>query len=166
MTPLWKGTTLIWANKVRLETDLRFTEDFQNTFNTTLLAEIGQVNIFMATCRETEVEPELVRGIQQEEEELEEEEEEERVTECVQEEENGLEEEEEEEEVVEAVETTEKEVEDETQEEGPKEDEENQEDSEEYRDVEEQHISADPRSTSQSELEGLGERSTYCKYKF
>ncbi|XP_045076450.1 histone H3.v1-like [Coregonus clupeaformis] len=97
------GTTLIWANKVRLETDLRFTEDFQNTFNTTLLAEIGQVNIFMATCRETEVEPELVRGIQQEEEELEEEEEEERVTECVQEEENGLEEEEE---VVEAVETT------------------------------------------------------------
>ncbi|CAB1327419.1 unnamed protein product [Coregonus sp. 'balchen'] len=141
------GTTLIWANKVRLETDLRFTEDFQNTFNTTLLAEIGQVNIFMATCRETEVEPELVRGIQQEEEELEEEEEEERVTECVQEEENGLEEEEE---VVEAVETTEKEVEDET-----KEDEENQEDSEEYRDVEEQHISTDPRSTSQSELEGL-----------
>ncbi|KAK6291611.1 hypothetical protein J4Q44_G00373950 [Coregonus suidteri] len=151
------GTTLIWANKVRLETDLRFTEDFQNTFNTTLLAEIGQVNIFMATCRETEVEPELVRGIQQEEEELEEEEEEERVTECVQEEENGLEEEEE---VVEAVETTEKEVEDETKEEGPKEDEENQEDSEEYRDVEEQHISTDPRSTSQSELEGLEELDT------
>ncbi|XP_045072262.1 uncharacterized protein LOC121537641 isoform X2 [Coregonus clupeaformis] len=151
------GTTLIWANKVRLETDLSFTENFQNTFNTTLLAEIGQVNIFMATCRETEVEPELVRGIQQEEEELEEEEEEERVTERVQEEENGLEEEEE---VVEAVETTENEVEDETQEEGPKEDEENQEDSEEYRDVEEQHISTDPRSTSQSELEGLEEEDT------
>ncbi|CAB1327421.1 unnamed protein product, partial [Coregonus sp. 'balchen'] len=32
------GTTLIWANK----TDLSFTEDFQNTFNTTLLAEMGE----------------------------------------------------------------------------------------------------------------------------
>ncbi|XP_064819657.1 protein-lysine methyltransferase METTL21C-like [Oncorhynchus masou masou] len=48
------GTTLIWANKVRFPTDLAFTEDFKNTFNTTLLAEMGEVQIFMATCRETE----------------------------------------------------------------------------------------------------------------
>ncbi|XP_038838170.1 protein-lysine methyltransferase METTL21C-like [Salvelinus namaycush] len=48
------GTTLIWANKVRFPTDLVFTEDFKNTFNTTLLAEMGEVKIFMATCRETE----------------------------------------------------------------------------------------------------------------
>ncbi|CAB1327422.1 unnamed protein product [Coregonus sp. 'balchen'] len=52
-------TTLIWANTVRLETDLSFTEDFQNTFNTTLLAEMGEVKIFKATCRQTEEEPEL-----------------------------------------------------------------------------------------------------------
>ncbi|CDR00083.1 unnamed protein product, partial [Oncorhynchus mykiss] len=48
------GTTLIWANKVRFPTDLVFTEDFKNTFNTTLLAEMGEVKIFKATCRETE----------------------------------------------------------------------------------------------------------------
>ncbi|XP_052373388.1 uncharacterized protein LOC118382916 isoform X2 [Oncorhynchus keta] len=60
------GTTLIWANKVRLKS---FTENFQNTFNTTLLAEIGEVNIFMGTCRETEEKPELDPGKQQEEEE-------------------------------------------------------------------------------------------------
>ncbi|XP_064871488.1 protein-lysine methyltransferase METTL21C-like [Oncorhynchus nerka] len=48
------GTTLIWANKVRFPTDLVFTEDFKNTFNTTLLAEMGEVKIYKATCRETE----------------------------------------------------------------------------------------------------------------
>ncbi|XP_045555589.1 protein-lysine methyltransferase METTL21C isoform X1 [Salmo salar] len=48
------GTTLIWANKVRFPSDLVFTEDFKNTFNTTLLAEMGEVKIFKATCRETE----------------------------------------------------------------------------------------------------------------
>lgn len=37
------GTTLIWANKVRFPSDLVFTEDFKNTFNTTLLAEMGEV---------------------------------------------------------------------------------------------------------------------------
>uniref|UniRef100_A0A8C8HQH8 Uncharacterized protein n=1 Tax=Oncorhynchus tshawytscha TaxID=74940 RepID=A0A8C8HQH8_ONCTS len=63
------GTTLIWANKVRLKTDLSFTENFKNTFNTTLLAEIGEVNILMGTCRETEEKPELDPGKQQEEEE-------------------------------------------------------------------------------------------------
>ncbi|MFT7808624.1 protein-lysine methyltransferase METTL21C-like [Arapaima gigas] len=48
------GTTLIWANKVRFESDLRFTENFKRTFNTTLLTELpeDEVKIFMATSRE------------------------------------------------------------------------------------------------------------------
>ncbi|XP_060891953.1 protein-lysine methyltransferase METTL21C-like, partial [Labrus mixtus] len=45
------GTTLIWANKVRFETDLTFTENFKKAFYTTLLAEDGEMKIFMATCR-------------------------------------------------------------------------------------------------------------------
>ncbi|XP_010885115.4 protein-lysine methyltransferase METTL21C [Esox lucius] len=48
------GTTLIWANKIRFKADLGFTEIFKNAFNTTLLAEMGEVKIFMATCKETE----------------------------------------------------------------------------------------------------------------
>ncbi|XP_070968246.1 uncharacterized protein [Oncorhynchus clarkii lewisi] len=160
------GTTLIWANKVRLKTDLSFTENFQNTFNTTLLAEIGEVNIFMGTCRETEEKPELDPGKQQEEEEepelvpgkQQEEEEEEHV--CLQVEENGLEEKEEE---FEADQTTENEEENEMQKEGLKEenkDRENQEDSQDCRDDEEQQNSAGSRSTSESELEGLEEADT------
>ncbi|XP_030643422.1 S-adenosylmethionine-dependent methyltransferase domain-containing protein [Chanos chanos] len=45
------GTTLLWANKVRFPTDLQFTENFQNAFSTTLLAEIPQedVKIYQAT---------------------------------------------------------------------------------------------------------------------
>ncbi|XP_031702416.1 protein-lysine methyltransferase METTL21C-like isoform X1 [Anarrhichthys ocellatus] len=46
------GTTVIWANKVRFETDLTFTENFKNAFHTSLLAEDGEMKIFMATCRE------------------------------------------------------------------------------------------------------------------
>uniref|UniRef100_H3CVN2 Methyltransferase 21C, AARS1 lysine a n=1 Tax=Tetraodon nigroviridis TaxID=99883 RepID=H3CVN2_TETNG len=45
------GTTLIWANKVRFEGDLRFTQDFQRTFHTSLLVEDGEMKIFAATCR-------------------------------------------------------------------------------------------------------------------
>ncbi|XP_045555593.1 uncharacterized protein isoform X1 [Salmo salar] len=151
------GTTLIWANKVRLKTDLSFTENFQNTFNTTLLAEIGEVNIFMGTCRETEEEPELVPGKQQEEEE------EEHVTEEWKWERftgNGLQEMEEE---FKTDETTENEEEDETQKKVLKEekDRENQEDSQEdCRDDEEQQNSAGSRSTSESELGGLEEADT------
>ncbi|KAL1021675.1 hypothetical protein UPYG_G00016410 [Umbra pygmaea] len=48
------GTTLIWANKIRFKADLEFTEIFKYAFNTNLLAEMGEVNIFMATCKETE----------------------------------------------------------------------------------------------------------------
>ncbi|XP_054473439.1 uncharacterized protein LOC129106126 [Anoplopoma fimbria] len=46
------GTTVIWANKVRFETDLTFTENFKKAFHTSLLAEDGEMKIFMATCRE------------------------------------------------------------------------------------------------------------------
>ncbi|XP_073319937.1 protein-lysine methyltransferase METTL21C-like [Pagrus major] len=46
------GTTLIWANKVRFETDLTFTENFKKAFHTSLLAEDGEMKIFTATCRE------------------------------------------------------------------------------------------------------------------
>ncbi|XP_024858292.1 protein-lysine methyltransferase METTL21C isoform X2 [Kryptolebias marmoratus] len=46
------GTTLIWANKVRLESDLVFTENFHKSFQTSVLSEDGEVKIFMATSRE------------------------------------------------------------------------------------------------------------------
>lgn len=48
------GTTLIWSNKVRLQSDLCFTERFHNAFHTTLLAELPEeeVKIYMATSRE------------------------------------------------------------------------------------------------------------------
>lgn len=46
------GTTLIWANKVRFVTDLTFTENFKKAFDWSLLAEDGDMKIFMAKCRE------------------------------------------------------------------------------------------------------------------
>ncbi|XP_027870334.1 uncharacterized protein mettl21ca isoform X1 [Xiphophorus couchianus] len=46
------GTTLIWANKVRLESDLVFTENFKKAFHTSLLVEEGEMKIFMAMSRE------------------------------------------------------------------------------------------------------------------
>ncbi|XP_039988713.1 uncharacterized protein LOC120793088 [Xiphias gladius] len=48
------GTTVIWANKVRLESDLTFTENFRKAFRTSLLAEDGDMKIFVATLREEE----------------------------------------------------------------------------------------------------------------
>ncbi|MBN3303554.1 MT21C methyltransferase, partial [Amia calva] len=50
------GTILLWANKVRFESDCKFTENFNRTFHTTLLAEFPetQVKIFMATSKETD----------------------------------------------------------------------------------------------------------------
>lgn len=47
-------TTLLWANKVRLQSDLRFTECFKNTFNSTLVFELPQqeVRIYKATAKE------------------------------------------------------------------------------------------------------------------
>ncbi|XP_035992481.1 protein-lysine methyltransferase METTL21C [Fundulus heteroclitus] len=46
------GTKLIWANQVRLESDLVFTENFKKAFHTSLLAEEGEMKIYMATSRE------------------------------------------------------------------------------------------------------------------
>ncbi|XP_016422179.1 uncharacterized protein LOC107751092 [Sinocyclocheilus rhinocerous] len=46
------GTTLIWANKTRFDSDLVFVENFKKTFNTTLLADNGDVKIYSATTRE------------------------------------------------------------------------------------------------------------------
>nr|XP_043872644.1 protein-lysine methyltransferase METTL21C-like isoform X1 [Solea senegalensis]XP_043886609.1 protein-lysine methyltransferase METTL21C-like isoform X1 [Solea senegalensis] len=48
------GTTVIWANRVRMESDLTFTENFKKTFHTSLLFEDGDMKIFMATYRGTE----------------------------------------------------------------------------------------------------------------
>ncbi|XP_028810203.1 uncharacterized protein mettl21ca isoform X2 [Denticeps clupeoides] len=45
------GTTLIWANKIHLETDVEFLQNFQETFHTTLLAERNEVKIYMATAK-------------------------------------------------------------------------------------------------------------------
>ncbi|XP_036413436.1 uncharacterized protein LOC118798176 isoform X2 [Colossoma macropomum] len=42
------GTTLIWANRVRTQTETTFTECFKRTFSTTLLAQMGEVEIYMA----------------------------------------------------------------------------------------------------------------------
>lgn len=47
-------TTVLWANKIRFQSDLRFTESFKSSFNTTLLAELPQqdVRIYKATAKE------------------------------------------------------------------------------------------------------------------
>ncbi|XP_030634850.1 uncharacterized protein mettl21ca [Chanos chanos] len=70
------GTTLIWANKIRFQSDLVFTENFKKVFNTTLLAEMGDVKIYMATARESNEETQLVGETVEEGEEEEESEEE------------------------------------------------------------------------------------------
>lgn len=46
------GTTLIWANKTRFDSDLFFLDNFEKTFHTTLLADNGEVKIYSATTRE------------------------------------------------------------------------------------------------------------------
>nr|XP_046259790.1 S-adenosylmethionine-dependent methyltransferase domain-containing protein isoform X1 [Scatophagus argus] len=47
-------TTLLWANKIRFQSDLRFTESFKSSFNTTLLVELPQeeVRIYKAAAKE------------------------------------------------------------------------------------------------------------------
>lgn len=47
-------TTLLWANKVRFQSDLSFTERFKSSFDTTLLAELPlqEVRIYKATAKE------------------------------------------------------------------------------------------------------------------
>lgn len=71
------GTKVIWANKVRFESDLTFTENFKKAFHTTLLVEHGEMKIFMATCKEEEGEGDLeTQDLTSEEEEENEEQEE------------------------------------------------------------------------------------------
>ncbi|KAK3530168.1 hypothetical protein QTP86_017734, partial [Hemibagrus guttatus] len=54
------GTTMIWANKIRFESDLAFTENFKKTFNTTLLADMCEIKIYSATMKdEVEVENDI-----------------------------------------------------------------------------------------------------------
>ncbi|CAJ1049858.1 uncharacterized protein LOC117810453 [Xyrichtys novacula] len=77
------GTTLIWANKVRFETDLSFTENFKKAFQTSVLFEDGEMKIFMATCRDEEDDVKHLSVNTEEEEEEEEEEKEEEEEETV-----------------------------------------------------------------------------------
>lgn len=48
-----RRTTLLWANKIRFQSDLSFAERFQSSFNSTLVAEIPQqeVRIYKATAK-------------------------------------------------------------------------------------------------------------------
>lgn len=48
------GTTVIWANKVRLESDRTFTDSFRKAFHTSLLEEDGEMKIFMGRRRKRE----------------------------------------------------------------------------------------------------------------
>ena len=50
------GTKLIWANKERLPSDPTFTEKFKEAFHTTLVAEVEDIKIVMATAQEEETE--------------------------------------------------------------------------------------------------------------
>lgn len=47
-------TTVLWANKIRFSSDLKFTERFESSFNSTLLIELPQqeVRIYKATAKE------------------------------------------------------------------------------------------------------------------
>ncbi|XP_062866486.1 uncharacterized protein LOC134329221 [Trichomycterus rosablanca] len=45
------GTTLIWANKIRYRSDLVFLKNFEETFHTSLLAELNEIRIYSATYR-------------------------------------------------------------------------------------------------------------------
>uniref|UniRef100_A0A3B4BXA3 Uncharacterized protein n=1 Tax=Pygocentrus nattereri TaxID=42514 RepID=A0A3B4BXA3_PYGNA len=72
------GTTLIWCNKIRFGSDLAFLENFKMSFNTTLLADTGEVKIYSATTKEPQVSVMVSEDeVQQKEEEREKEEEEE-----------------------------------------------------------------------------------------
>lgn len=45
-------TTIIWANKIRMESDMEFSENFKKEFNTKVVAENGDMKIFMGTFKE------------------------------------------------------------------------------------------------------------------
>ncbi|XP_066510417.1 uncharacterized protein [Hoplias malabaricus] len=58
------GTNLIWANKVRYKSDLIFTENFKKAFHTTLITELDEVRIYLATHREPGLEEREKRNVQ------------------------------------------------------------------------------------------------------
>lgn len=58
------GTTLIWANKVRMVTDIEFCEKFKKAFHTTLLVEDGDMKIITATYRDDKEEGDMELQVQ------------------------------------------------------------------------------------------------------
>lgn len=48
------GTTLVWANKVRYASDLGFIDNFLTYFEITLLEELDDVRIYVATSKTPE----------------------------------------------------------------------------------------------------------------
>ncbi|KAK1802949.1 hypothetical protein P4O66_021479 [Electrophorus voltai] len=61
------GTNLIWANKVRYPSDLVFIENFKKSFHHTLIAELDDVRIYLATHREANAEDRLLKVVNKEE---------------------------------------------------------------------------------------------------
>ncbi len=55
------GTTLVWANKVRYASDLGFIDNFLRCFEITLLEELDDVRIYVATCKTPEHEGDQVQ---------------------------------------------------------------------------------------------------------
>lgn len=55
------GTTLVWANKVRYASDLGFIDNFLRYFDITLLEELDDVRIYVATSKTPEKEGDQVQ---------------------------------------------------------------------------------------------------------
>uniref|UniRef100_A0A673GLR3 Si:ch73-244f7.3 n=1 Tax=Sinocyclocheilus rhinocerous TaxID=307959 RepID=A0A673GLR3_9TELE len=62
------GTTLVWANKVRYASDLDFINNFLRYFEITLLEELDDVRIYVATSKTPEQEGDHVQEMNKEEE--------------------------------------------------------------------------------------------------
>lgn len=63
-----QGTTLVWANKVRYASDLDFINNFLRYFEITLLEELDDVKIYVATSKTPEQEGDHVQEMNKEEE--------------------------------------------------------------------------------------------------
>lgn len=62
------GTTLVWANKVRYASDLGFIDNLLRYFEITLLEELDDVRIYVATSKTPEHEGDQVQETNEEEE--------------------------------------------------------------------------------------------------
>ncbi|XP_077094130.1 uncharacterized protein mettl21ca isoform X2 [Siphateles boraxobius] len=60
------GTTLVWANKVRFASDLGFIDNFLRYFDITLLEELDDVRIYVATSKISEKEGDQVQETREE----------------------------------------------------------------------------------------------------